>query len=79
MNEKVSINKNLQFKGEKNMGMTKEQIEERIENIDKALSILQKRQDAFVAKNGKESEKTNERIKDLIDQRSTMKQQLDSL
>ena len=54
------------------MNMTKEQIDERIKNIDIAVAITERRQDLWIRVYGKVNERYYTHIQELMDQREEM-------
>ena len=61
------------------MSMTKEQIEERIKNIDRAVSITERRQDLWMQVNGTMNQRYYDEVQKLMDQRDEMVQMRQAL
>ena len=54
------------------MSMTKEQIDERLRNIDRAVSIFERRQDLWMAAYGEINQRYYDQVQCLMDQRQEM-------
>ena len=61
------------------MSMTKEQIDERIRNIDRAVSITERRQDLWMHVNGTMNQRYYDEVQKLMDQRDEMVQMRQAL
>ena len=61
------------------MSMTKEQIDERIRNIDRAVSITERRQDLWMHVHGEMNQRYYNEVQNLMDQRDEMVQMREAL